>query len=209
MLLVVCLVLCIIAAIVCTVDVLMGYPRFSNWLAYREVNHIVQKANRWYNRHGIDVNLIVCDYVAKQLDDEKRAQFAEEVLQYNFGYAVRDLVIADCTIIHEWYVNHTTPRYLDHDATYEELRETMPNIYGARNQYFRTHEVHDAYHWNGIFDRLVISIGHRKYSRKERFYKYMIVRSVEGTIPLMKQMGCMKEFNNFYKKNFGVDINGE
>ena len=209
MLLIVCLVLCIIAATVCTIDVLMGYPRFSNWLAYKEVNHIVHKANRWYNRHGIDVNLIVCDSVAKQLSDEKRAQFAEEVLQYNFGYAVRDLVIADCTIIHEWYVNHTTPRYLDHDATYEELRETMPNIYGARNQYFRTHEVHDAYHWNGIFDRLVISTGHRKYSRKERFYKYMIVRSVEGTIPLMKQMGCLKEFNNFYKKNFGVDINGE
>lgn len=204
-----CLVLCIIAAIVCTYSTLLYYPRFANWLAHKEVNHIVQKANRWYNRHGIDVNLIVCDYVAKQLDDEKRAQFAEEVLQYNFSYAVRDLVIADCTIIHEWYVNHTTPRYLDHDATYEELRETMPNIYGARNQYFRTHEVHDAYHWNGIFDRLVISTGHRKYSRKERFYKYMIVRSVEGTIPLMKQMGCMKEFNNFYKKNFGVDINGE
>lgn len=209
MLLIVCLVLCIIAATVCTIDVLMGYPRFANWLAYREVNHIVQKANRWYNQHGIEVNLIVCDYVAKQLDDEKRAQFAVEVLQYNFGYAVRDLVIADCTIIHEWYVNHTTPKYLDHDATYDELQETMPNIYGARNQYFRTYEVHDAYRWNGIFNRLVISTGHRKYSRKKRFYKYMIVRSVEGTIPLMKQMGCMKEFNNFYKKNFGVDINGE
>ena len=166
MLLIVCLVLCIIAATVCTIDVLMGYPRFANWLAYREVNHIVQKANRWYNQHGIDVNLVVCDYVAKQLDDEKRAQSAEEVLQYNFSYAVRDLVIADCTIIHEWYVNHTTPRYLDHDGIYDELQETMPNIYGARNQYFRAYEVHDVYHWNGIFDRLVISTGRRKYSRK-------------------------------------------
>lgn len=209
MLLIVCLVLCIIAAIVCTYSTLLDYPRFANWLAHKEVNHVVVKANRWYNRHGININLMVCDYVAKQLDDEKRAQFAEEVLQYNFSHVVRDLVVADCTIIHEWYVNNTTPRYLDHDGIYDELRETLPNIYRARNRYFQKYETHDTYYWHGIIDRLVVSADHLKHSRKERFYKYMITRSVEGTIPLMKHMKCMKEFNNFYKEKFGVDINGE
>ena len=46
MLLIVCLELCIITAIVCTIDVLMGYPRFSNWWAYEEINHSVHRGNR-------------------------------------------------------------------------------------------------------------------------------------------------------------------
>ena len=120
-----------------------------------------------------------------------------------------DSIIADCTIIHEWYVNGTKPRYLDHDDTYDGLQEHLPNVYGAREHYFHYYTHHEDYRWNGIFDRLVIVTDPRKYSRKRRFYKYMVVRSVEGLIPLMKQTECMKEFNDFYKEKFGVDVNGE
>ena len=209
MLLIMCLVLCIIAATVCTFDVLMGYPRFANWLAYKEVNHIVGKANRWYRHHGISVYLMTCESVAAKLDQERREKFIVEVLQYNPESYVRDSIIADCTIIHEWYVNGTKPSYLDHDGTYDSLQEHLPNVYGAREHYFHYYTHHEDYRWNGIFDRLVIVTDSRKYSRKRRFYKYMVVRSVEGLIPLMKQTECMKEFNNFYKEKFGVDVNGE